>query len=91
MNGNSLFARDFKPEADALYVTAERWKEFCREPSERLLEPDLNAAQGVDLYSQLRKIAVPEALFSDIEAINCTPEREMWFVHLETQAAVPYW
>lgn len=54
---------------------------------DRLLEPDLSG-QSVDLKSDVVKIAVPEALFLDSEAISWMPELERWFEHLRVLLVV---
>lgn len=81
-DGRSLFVRPFNPELDALYITRDRWEAFYNEPVDRMLEPDLHG-RSVDLNSELMKIAVPEALFFEREAISWMPEMEMWFEHLQ--------
>ncbi|KAH6627458.1 hypothetical protein F5144DRAFT_575902 [Chaetomium tenue] len=73
-----LFVRPFNPELDALYVTRDKWEEFCREPTDRMFEPDL-LDQNVDLDSELVKIAISEAFFFESEAISWIPELEMWY------------
>lgn len=85
--GRPLFTRPFDAELDALYVTRDKWEEFCLEPIDRLLEPDLHG-QSVDLKSDLVKIAVPEALFLDSETISWLPELEMWLEHLRVLLVV---
>ena len=81
-DGRPLFVRPFKPELDALYVARDMWEQFCWEPADRLLEPDLHD-RSVDLHSEVVKIAVPEALFLESEAISWLPEMERWFEQLK--------
>jgi hypothetical protein len=93
-DGRPLFVRPFNPELDALYVTRDMWEQFCLEPTDRLLEPDLHGqsvdlhGQSVDLHSEIVKIAVPEALFLDSEAISWMPEMEKWFEQLRVLLVV---
>lgn len=63
------------------------WEPFCWEPADRLLEPDLHG-RSVDLHSDLVKIAVPEALFFESEAISWMPEVERWFERLRVLLVV---
>ncbi|KAH6839629.1 hypothetical protein B0I37DRAFT_449521 [Chaetomium sp. MPI-CAGE-AT-0009] len=87
VDGRPLFVRPFNPELDALYIARNKWEEFCLEPTDRLLEPDLHG-QSVDLHSDLVKIAVPEALFLQSEAISWMPELERWFEQLRVLLVV---
>lgn len=80
-HGKCIFTRPFNPSLDALYITHDKWEDFCHEASDRLFEPDLHD-RSVDLQSDLTSIAVPEALFNDTDVISWLPEVERWFEHL---------
>ena len=56
-----VFVRSFDPMRDALHVSLDKWDDFLSEPDDRLFEPDLSG-QLVDIKSDIRRIAVPEAL-----------------------------
>ncbi|OAA43257.1 hypothetical protein NOR_04624 [Metarhizium rileyi] len=79
--GECLFARPFNPSLDVLYVTDEKWEDFCFEAADRLFEPDLHG-RSVDLQSDLMRIAIPEALFYQTDLMSWLPDVERWFEHL---------
>ena len=56
-----VFVRSFDPMRDALYVSLDKWDDFLSEPGDRLFGPYLSE-QLVDMISDIRRIAVPEAL-----------------------------
>lgn len=75
-----VFARPFDLMQDALYVALDKWDEFCREPYERLFQPDL-LEQAVSSGLSPTRIAVPEALLRSEAAT--LPEMFHWYLHVE--------
>ena len=69
-----------KPKRDTLFVELQKWDDFLREPNDRLYQPDL-VEQLVDVRSELKRIALPEALLQSEVAI--LPEIFEYFLQLE--------
>ena len=55
-----VFARQFDPNHDALYVSPAEWTEFCCEPWDRPFEPDL-IEQSYSTWADVTRLALPES------------------------------
>ncbi|KAK4442325.1 hypothetical protein QBC34DRAFT_444258 [Podospora aff. communis PSN243] len=86
-NEKYIFYRTFNPQIDALYIPLERWESFCREPTDRLFEPDLHE-RTVDVHSDIISIAVPQSFLFDWTAMSWMAEMEPWFPNLKVMYVI---
>ncbi|KAJ3492582.1 hypothetical protein NLG97_g5287 [Lecanicillium saksenae] len=80
-NEQCLFTPPFNGALDALYVSEDRWMQFCLECTNRMGEPDL-LNQNLDLSSDLTKVAISDALFMRLDFGADFADVQIWFQYL---------
>ncbi|KAM3509918.1 hypothetical protein MY11210_006108 [Beauveria gryllotalpidicola] len=72
-----IMTRPFDCDSDALYISAEKWREFLDEPSNRMRERDLSN-RNVEIHPNVTRFAVSESFFTRADLLKSLPDIETW-------------